>query len=90
MYLFIFTFIFNAALLRNMMLYVVRVERRFVLEKTEAGSKCVRDPVCITVSSSRCVCVELISPGCECCWEMTAASVLLTHVFDNQIYRTGQ
>lgn len=40
-----------------MMLYIVRAERHFVPENTEAGSKCVTDPVCITVSSSRCVCV---------------------------------
>lgn len=37
-----------------------------------------------------CVCVELVSPGCECSQEMTAASVPLTHIFDNQIYRMRQ
>lgn len=89
MYFLRFTFTLNAALLSSEDDVMIRVERHFVGTHLEQ-----RELVCQSYRLHHCVhpdvCVEPVPPGCECCQEMTTASVPLTHTSDNQIYRMRQ
>lgn len=85
--------VYNAALLSSERDTRQSLERKgiFLALLTSKGRQGVSVWVIVCITQMCvCMCVELVPPGCGCCQEMTAASVLLTHIFDNQIYRTRQ